>query len=273
MQKIIIDDEFRFLLPTLENKVYVELEEDIIQNGCRDALVLWNGILIDGYNRYSICFKHNIPFKTVDMEFSSREDVLIWIIKNQIMRRNLTPIQLTHFRGVHYRAEKKSRGGSKEKSIRQNDVLKMSTSKQLAENYKVSPSTIDRDAKAANVIDAIGESSPEAKRMILAGDTKIDRKTLKELSTMSTDKLSVIGKLIEDGTFQKADYKKDQTKKIKEPVNHNLSKANELETLINKITSNFYINFQELKKFKASAEVKKTLRNHIDMLEEIYLQI
>jgi hypothetical protein len=46
-------------------------------DGCRDPLVLWNGILIDGYNRYKICTENNIPFKTIDKEFASREEVLI----------------------------------------------------------------------------------------------------------------------------------------------------------------------------------------------------
>jgi len=281
MQKIIIDEEFKFLLPMLEQKAYAALEDDIIQNGCRDALVLWKGILIDGYNRYSICMKNNIPFKTVEMELSSREDALIWIINNQVMRRNLSPIQLTHFRGVHYRAEKKSQGENNryvlKRTNRQNDGLQNSTAQQLADQYKVSPRTIERDNKTANAIDAIGETSPEAKRMILAGEAKIDRKTLKELSSLPLKEISVIGKLIEDGTFQKVDTAKAQTAKaqtktIREPVDIK-HKIDDLEALLNKITSNFYINFQEFSKYKVSPEVKAALRSHINMLEEIYRQI
>ena len=110
MEEIIIDEEFRILLPTLDAETFRLLEENILQHGCRDPLVLWNGILIDGYNRYKICSHHNIPFTTVNMEFDSREEVLIWIISNQISRRNLTPMQLSHFRGLHYHAEKKIQG-------------------------------------------------------------------------------------------------------------------------------------------------------------------
>ena len=82
MQNIVIDEEFKFLLPTLDKETYARLEEDIIQNGCRDALVLWGDVLIDGYNRYAICTEHDIPFKTVNKELGTREDALIWIITN-----------------------------------------------------------------------------------------------------------------------------------------------------------------------------------------------
>jgi len=112
MHNIIIDDEFKILLPRLDDETYRLLEENILEYGCRVPLILWNGILIDGYNRLQICTEHNIPFNTTDMEFDSREDALIWIIENQISRRNLTPIQLSHFRGLHYLADKKTQGTS-----------------------------------------------------------------------------------------------------------------------------------------------------------------
>ena len=107
MTEIIIDEQFRVLLPMLDAETFRLLEENILEHGCIHPLVLWNGILIDGYNRYNICMRHNIPFETIDMEFETREEALIWIISNQVLRRNLTPIQLSHFRRLHYKADKK----------------------------------------------------------------------------------------------------------------------------------------------------------------------
>jgi len=96
MQEIIIDAEFVGLLPALSKETYASLEENLLLNGCRDSLVLWNNTLIDGHNRYDICTKHDIPFTTISKDFSSREEVLIWIISNQVARRNLNPMQLSH---------------------------------------------------------------------------------------------------------------------------------------------------------------------------------
>lgn len=102
MPSIIIDRDLQELLPPLGEETYKDLEENIIANGCMFPLVTWKNILIDGHNRYAICTEHNIPYKTVEKDFDSHEDVIEWIIKNQIGRRNLTPIQLTYYRGLHY---------------------------------------------------------------------------------------------------------------------------------------------------------------------------
>ena len=87
--KIHIDNEFKNLIPPLTDEEYKGLEESVLKEGCRDSLVTWNGTLIDGHNRYEICTKHNIPFKTVEHNFDSRQAVIEWIILNQFGRRNL----------------------------------------------------------------------------------------------------------------------------------------------------------------------------------------
>lgn len=84
-----IDREFETLIPPLTADEYAGLEASIKTEGCRDALVLWGDTLIDGHNRYAICKKYKIPFKTVQKEFVSRDEVIEWIILNQFGRRNL----------------------------------------------------------------------------------------------------------------------------------------------------------------------------------------
>lgn len=84
-----IDAEFQSLIPPLTYEEKKMLEESILSEGCRDAIVVWNDTIIDGHNRYEICKKHGIPFETVSREFEDRNDVIEWIIKNQFGRRNL----------------------------------------------------------------------------------------------------------------------------------------------------------------------------------------
>ena len=84
-----IDAEFQSLIPPLTFEEKKMLEESILNEGCRDAIVLWGDTIIDGHNRYEICTKHGIPFETVSREFESRNEVIEWIIKNQFGRRNL----------------------------------------------------------------------------------------------------------------------------------------------------------------------------------------
>lgn len=87
--EIVIDNEFKSLIPPLTDDEYDGLRDSILSEGCRDALVLWGNTLIDGHNRYEICEKHGIPFKTIQKDFDSRDAVIEWIILNQFGRRNL----------------------------------------------------------------------------------------------------------------------------------------------------------------------------------------
>lgn len=85
-----IDPEFKSLIPPLTAEEYAGLEESIVREGCRDALVLWGDTLVDGHNRWEICAKHGgIHFNTVQKDFRTRNDAIAWIIKNQFGRRNL----------------------------------------------------------------------------------------------------------------------------------------------------------------------------------------
>jgi hypothetical protein len=88
-----IDDEFASLIPPLTDDEYHRLELSILTEGCRDALILWGDILIDGHNRFRICTEHNIPYETRQMEFENRDEVLLWIMRNQLARRNLNDFQ------------------------------------------------------------------------------------------------------------------------------------------------------------------------------------
>jgi len=264
MQQIIIDNEFKFLLPVLDEQAFADLEADILENGIRDSLVLWESILIDGYNRYNIAQKHNLPFKTVSMEFHSRDEVVIWIIRNQIARRNLTQFQLRYFRGLHYHADRRSQAdnspNSRNLSKSQNETL-INTAEKLAEKYNVSRSTINRDSKLADALIILGEISPEAKLSILSGETKITRAQLDAMLTGSEETVTKMAESIENGTF--AERVTDNTNASGKSLDFAFGKISEL--IKRELTG--------LSKAYTPTEVKTALRSHIKALEEIYKQI
>jgi len=89
-----INDELRAYIDPLNPYEYEALERSLLAEGCRDALVLWGDVLIDGHNRYDICRKHGIEFRTVQNDrFSSIEDVMLWMIDNQLARRSVSDFQ------------------------------------------------------------------------------------------------------------------------------------------------------------------------------------
>lgn len=86
----VIDKEFAALIPPLTTDEYSQLEKNLLAEGCRDRLVVWGDILIDGHNRLQICTKHNIPYDVFAQDFADRDAAMRYIILNQFGRRNLT---------------------------------------------------------------------------------------------------------------------------------------------------------------------------------------
>lgn len=94
MQTIVVTPELQAYIDPLTPDEYAALERSILAEGCRDALVLWGDILVDGHNRYSICTKHGLPFQTVqNTRFQSMEDVHLWMIDQHLGRRSVSDFQ------------------------------------------------------------------------------------------------------------------------------------------------------------------------------------
>ncbi len=94
MTDIRIDESLRAYIDPLTDDEYAALERSLLDEGCRDALVLWGNLLVDGHNRYGICRKHGIAFQTVqNTRFRSIEDVHLWMIDNHLGRRSVSDYQ------------------------------------------------------------------------------------------------------------------------------------------------------------------------------------
>ncbi len=91
---IIVNEELKAYIDPLTPEEHAALERSLLAEGCRDALVLWGDILIDGHNRYGICQKHGLPFNTVQHpHFRSMEDVHLWMIDQHLGRRSVSDFQ------------------------------------------------------------------------------------------------------------------------------------------------------------------------------------
>ncbi len=93
LHTLTIDQEFRDLIPPLADEERRMLEDSIVANGCESPLVVWNGTIVDGHNRYDICLQHGIPFAVLEKDFLDRDAALMWMIQTQLGRRNLTTYQ------------------------------------------------------------------------------------------------------------------------------------------------------------------------------------
>jgi N6-adenosine-specific RNA methylase IME4 len=172
--KIIIDEEFKNLIPEQSSLERKALEQSLLTKGCLDPLKIWpqpdgeTAILLDGHHRYDICCRHNIRFRSELVECADREEAANWIYSWQLSQRNLTPDQLRLLRGRRYNRVKNPHGGDRRASD-QNDNLNQTTSEQLAQKYGVSSATIVRDGMLASAVERIQDLDPEIPERIARG--------------------------------------------------------------------------------------------------------
>jgi transcriptional regulator with XRE-family HTH domain len=134
--QIRINDELRKYIDPLTESERATLERSLLAEGCRDALVLWEDVLVDGHNRYDICQKHGIPYKvTQNTSFQSMEDVMLWMIENHLGRRSVSDFQ----RGVL--------------ALRQKDILAkralQEAERAKAEDAAIAPPDPDKEPEPA----------------------------------------------------------------------------------------------------------------------------
>jgi len=91
---IVVNESLKAYIDPLTPEEHDALERSLLAEGCRDALVLWGDMLVDGHNRYGICRKHGLPFQTVqNTRFQSIEDVHLWMIDQHLGRRSVSDFQ------------------------------------------------------------------------------------------------------------------------------------------------------------------------------------
>ncbi len=91
---IVVNAELQAYIDPLTAEEHEALERSLLAEGCRDALVLWGEVLVDGHNRYGLCMKHGLPFQTVqNPRFKSIDDVHLWMIDQHLGRRSVSDFQ------------------------------------------------------------------------------------------------------------------------------------------------------------------------------------
>lgn len=217
VKEIEILEEIKNFITPLSDEEIAQLEENIIENGCKDPLTIWKKgndyILIDGHHRFQICTKNNIPFNVELKEFDSFEHVQIWMVNHQMGRRNLTKDQLSYYRGKKYLLVKKAHGGHA--NVENKGRSSTTTSKLLAKEFMVGESTIKRDAKFAEGLQVVDRSNPKLKNDILTGKTAFNKGDIQVLGELSDEEKSTFKVKNEADLFNKiARIRKDSIEAI-----------------------------------------------------------
>lgn len=194
---ITIDSEFKSIIPPLSAEEYDQLKENILRDGIRDALVVWNGVLLDGHNRYKIAQEYGLTYDVQEMAFNSRADAERWVILNQFGRRNLSAYDRSIL-GLRLKPIIAAKAKEKRVSMlkignapvsQKSDEREINTNKEIAKAAGVSHDTIAKVEK----IEA--KAAPEIKAAVKSGTMSINQAYQ---ATRREEKKAEVKKRIED---------------------------------------------------------------------------
>lgn len=186
--QIIVLDEIRDYINPLTNDEFAGLERTLLQEGINDPLIVWETtsttaeiddlgtvvyVLIDGHHRFKISKKHNLSFSIVLKQYASLDLVKSAMLDKQLNRRNLTPEQVSYYRGLKYNISKAKQIGV-EKQI--------NIANELSKEFGVNEKTIRRDGTFATGLDKL---SPELRTEILSGQTHLPKATVGVISKLA----------------------------------------------------------------------------------------
>lgn len=212
-----IDPEFQAKIPPLSEAEFKQLEENILRDGeVYDPIVIWNGTIVDGHNRYRIIQDHPwLEWRVREMQFADKWEAFDWMCANQLGRRNLTDEQRTYLIGKMYEARKHANIGApvgntnaKKQCTQNGNIEAKRVSEQIADELGIAKNTVIRAERFSKGIDAVRSVSPETAEKILTGKQKIQKQTVQHIGTApEPDRPALISAVVEGRPIPKEDPK------------------------------------------------------------------
>ena len=210
--KLRIDPEFEGKIPPLSTEEFRQLEENILSYGIViNPIIVWNGVIVDGHNRFHILEKHpHIQYTTHEKAFDDRFSVIAWICKNQLGRRNLTPEQKKYLIGKQFEAEKATQGGNHGNQY--TSLVKCQvgtlpnqedTAKRIANENGIGRRSVFRAESFAKSVDIADEVDPSIRSQLLAGEIKPTEKDIRELVESEPEDRPALVEKLREAPFRK----------------------------------------------------------------------
>lgn len=195
MTNIIVDPRFRDKIPKPTPEERRRLEENILADGyVREPLVLWQGhsTLVDGHNRWEIIQAHpELSYRTVEQPFENEWDVIAWICRNQLGRRNISKVVYDKLLQEEHDAVQKSYGasdgfrGNQYKAVGGENLHLPDKAKKtraiIAEEHGIPEGAVKSAVEFGRGLDAAEEVSPGIKEAVLSGAEKFAKKDIAAL--------------------------------------------------------------------------------------------
>lgn len=225
-----IDPEFRRMSVPLSPEEENRLENSLLREGCREPIAVWHGCILDGHKRYEICSYEEIDYETVELDFATKDEALLWACKEHLSKARHDRISYKYLVGKRYIMEKKKykvqRDGRNEDGLE--EVIPTGrVCLILAADMKMCHNTIKRYGTLAAQMDKIAEKDEVLFGAILAEKIPITYARLSSMSKMDSAKLANIRRKL----LREKDVKMRQRKPRQQPTDRSLGKPEQTTPL------------------------------------------
>lgn len=210
--KLQISTKYSSLIPPLSKEEYEQLEENILNDGCREPIIIWNKTIIDGHNRYKICSDWELPFSVREITFSSEEEAVKWICANQLGRRNISEETRKYLIGQKYEAEKiigaRNVNGHNQYTLNDKKTAAIinKTAHKIGDEYHISHNTVYKYGTYATALDKIALYDKEIAKKILSGQIRISHENVLKLSYLPPEDIKKLKELFSNPETKHIDY-------------------------------------------------------------------
>lgn len=186
--------EFEELIPPLSKKEYTALEKSLIEEGCREAIITWNNTIVDGHNRYILCNKNKIGFRTISKKFSDKDDVITWMIDNQLARRNISTYDVVRL------------------ELKKESIFQKKANTKLKTHTKQGYQKSDKAVHTGKEVGKLAKVSHDTVARVKFIEKNADKNTKKKLATQEL----TINKVYRD--LKKKEKREEITKEFEQPA-------------------------------------------------------
>lgn len=188
-----ISERLRALLPIQSEDQRAGLKEQITKAGkVRDKLVFWHdgkrNVIVDGMTRWDIILETHAQYDTEEMHFADYEEAELWMLENQLCRRNVTDLaSLRKLRGEIYNRLKAKHGGDrkgKESSGQIGHLIE--EAEKVADKVGSSTRTMRRDGARLETVAKLSKGA----QAIADKATDADIKALEKLDSGQQDQVA-----------------------------------------------------------------------------------
>ena len=198
-----IDADIQRLKQPLSKEAMMNLRQQLLSFGCQESLLIWDGTIIDGTNRYDICKSNNIAFRTETAPVTSKDEAIVFVCKQQLLREDLVYEMRKYLIGRLYRAEVNAKTTKTFDSnrIRRQYALGKTSRKQdilleVSSYLNISGGTVLKYGIFSKCVDNIRKNDPVIAKGILEGRIKVSHSNIMQLEGCSSWELKLIGNAI-----------------------------------------------------------------------------